>query len=33
VKFDELHELLPIPVYPSYDFIDILAGEELAVAA
>ena len=33
VKFDELHDLLPIPVYPSYDFIDILAGEELAVAA
>jgi putative radical SAM enzyme (TIGR03279 family) len=33
VKFDELHDALPIPVYPSYDFIDILAGEELAVAA
>ena len=33
VNFDELHDSLPIPVYPSYDFIDILAGEELAVAA
>ena len=33
VNFDELHDSLSIPVYPSYDFIDILAGEELAVAA
>jgi putative radical SAM enzyme (TIGR03279 family) len=33
VKFDELRLELPIPVHPSYDFIDILAGEELAVAA
>jgi hypothetical protein len=33
VDFDELHDSLQIPVYPSYDFIDILAGEELAVAA
>jgi NifB/MoaA-like Fe-S oxidoreductase len=32
-SFDELRDSLPIPVYPSYDFIDILAGEELAVAA
>lgn len=33
VAFDELRETLPIPVYPSYDFVDVLAGEELAVAA
>ena len=33
VNFDELHDTLPIPVYPSYDFIDVLAGEQLAVAA
>ena len=33
VVFDELRETLPIPVYPSYDFIDVLAGEALAVAA
>ena len=33
VKFDELRDELPVPVYPSYDFIDILAGEELEVAA
>jgi len=33
VKFDELRDSLSIPVYPSYDFIDILAGEQLAVAA
>jgi len=33
VVFDELIQELPIPVYPSYDFIDILASEELAVAA
>jgi putative radical SAM enzyme (TIGR03279 family) len=33
VIFDELTALLPIPVYPSYDFIDVLASEQLAVAA
>jgi putative radical SAM enzyme (TIGR03279 family) len=33
VAFDELRGTLPIPVYPSYDFVDVLAGEELAVAA
>lgn len=33
VAFDELRESLPVRVYPSYDFVDILAGEELAVAA
>jgi putative radical SAM enzyme (TIGR03279 family) len=33
VVFDELRATLPIPVYPSYDFVDVLAGEELAVAA
>jgi hypothetical protein len=33
VIFDELRESLPIPVHPSYDFIDVLASEELAVAA
>jgi putative radical SAM enzyme (TIGR03279 family) len=33
VKFDELREELPMPVFPSYDFVDILAGEELKVAA
>jgi putative radical SAM enzyme (TIGR03279 family) len=33
VVFDELRETLPIPVYPSYDFIDVLASEELAIAA
>jgi putative radical SAM enzyme (TIGR03279 family) len=33
VAFDELRERLPMPVYPSYDFVDVLAGEELAVAA
>ncbi len=33
VNFDELHDSLSIPVYPSYDFIDILAGEQLAAAA
>jgi putative radical SAM enzyme (TIGR03279 family) len=33
VVFEELSERLPIPVYPSYDFVDVLAGEELAVAA
>ena len=33
VVFDALRETLPVPVYPSYDFVDVLAGEELAVAA
>jgi putative radical SAM enzyme (TIGR03279 family) len=33
VAFDALRETLPVPVYPSYDFVDVLAGEELAVAA
>ncbi len=33
VVFDELRNALPMPVHPSYDFIDILAGDELAVAA
>ncbi len=33
VVFDELRDRLPMPVYPSYDFVDVLAGEQLAVAA
>ncbi|HKY98299.1 MAG TPA: DUF512 domain-containing protein [Gemmatimonadaceae bacterium] len=33
VDFDELRSSLPIPVHPSYDFIDVLAGDELAQAA
>lgn len=33
VAFDELRALLPMPVHPSYDFVDVLASEELAVAA
>ena len=33
VSFDELRKKMPMPVFPSYDFIDVLAGEELAVAA
>jgi len=33
VAFDALARSLPVPVYPSYDFIDILASEELAQAA
>ena len=33
VVFDELRDTLPIPVYPSYDFVDVLTSEELAVAA
>lgn len=33
VAFDELRETFPMPVHPSYDFIDILGSEELAVAA
>ena len=33
VAFDELRLTLPIPVHPSYDFIDVLTTAELAVAA
>ena len=33
VAFDELRAMLPMPVHPSYDFVDVLASEELAVAA
>lgn len=33
VAFDELRVALPMPVYASYDFVDVLAGEALAVAA
>jgi putative radical SAM enzyme (TIGR03279 family) len=33
VAFDDLRRSLPVPAYRSYDFIDVLAGESLAVAA
>jgi putative radical SAM enzyme (TIGR03279 family) len=33
VEFSALRSELSIPVYPSYDFVDVLASEELAVAA
>ncbi len=33
VAFDELRASLPMPVHPSYDFVDVLATEEMAVAA
>lgn len=33
MAFDELRMTLPMPVHPSYDFVDILSSEELAVAA
>jgi putative radical SAM enzyme (TIGR03279 family) len=33
VRFDDLRGELPMPVHPSYDFIDVLASEELMVAA
>ena len=33
VNFDELCATLPIPVHASYDFVDVLAGGELAQAA
>ncbi len=33
VQFDELRSILPMPVHPSYDFVDVLTTEELAVAA
>jgi hypothetical protein len=33
VDFEKLRAALPMPVFPSYDFIDILAAEPEAVAA
>jgi len=33
VVFEELRDSLPIPVFPSYDFIDVLSAEAQAVAA
>jgi hypothetical protein len=33
VDFDKLRATLPMPVFPSYDFIDILAAEPEAVVA
>ena len=33
VAFDELRLRLPMPVHPSYDFIDVLSTEQMAVAA
>jgi putative radical SAM enzyme (TIGR03279 family) len=33
IVFDELRASFPMPVHPSYDFIDVLTTEELAVAA
>ena len=33
VDFEELQETLPIPVFPSYDFLDFLTAEAEAVAA
>ena len=33
VVFDELRDILPMPVFPSYDFVDVLASEQLAVPA
>jgi putative radical SAM enzyme (TIGR03279 family) len=33
VVFEELRDSLPIPVFPSYDFIDVLSTEAQAVAA
>jgi putative radical SAM enzyme (TIGR03279 family) len=33
VSFEELRASLPIPVFPSYDFIDVLAAEREAAAA
>jgi NifB/MoaA-like Fe-S oxidoreductase len=33
VDFDELRASLPIPVFPSYDFIDVFASEAEVVAA
>jgi hypothetical protein len=33
VDFEELRASLPIPVFPSYDFIDFLSAEAEAVAA
>jgi putative radical SAM enzyme (TIGR03279 family) len=33
IDFEELRASLPVPIFPSYDFIDILAAEAEAVAA
>lgn len=33
VRFEDLRNEMPMPVHASYDFIDVLAGEELLVAA
>jgi putative radical SAM enzyme (TIGR03279 family) len=33
VDFEELRSTLPMPVFPSYDFVDVLAAEPEAVAA
>jgi hypothetical protein len=33
VVFEELAATLPIPVYPSYDFVDVLAAQPLPAAA
>jgi len=33
IVFEELRNRLPMPVFPSYDFIDILSTQHLAVAA
>lgn len=33
IAFDDLRASLPIPVFPSYDFIDFFASEAEAVAA
>ena len=30
---DAVRESLPMPIFPSYDFIDVLASEEVGVAA
>jgi NifB/MoaA-like Fe-S oxidoreductase len=32
-SFIAVREMMPMPVYPSYDFIDVLAGEEPAMRA
>ena len=31
-SFIQVRETLPMPVYPSYDFVDVLAGEDAAHA-
>jgi NifB/MoaA-like Fe-S oxidoreductase len=33
VVFEDLRDSLPMPVFPSYDFIDVLSTEAQAVAA